>query len=67
MSEEKWKEKLEYFKIKNQERRIYSFGELSKNIRQLHFEKQNGKCNGCNDPLPDNCTWIILFRYHAEV
>lgn len=51
---EKWAIKLNYHKIKNQERREYSYGQLSKNIWQTLFDKQNGLCNGCSNTLESN-------------
>lgn len=53
-SSEEWIIKLNYQKIKNHERRIYSYGSLSKDIWDKLFKEQNGICNGCSQPLqPD--------------
>lgn len=50
---EEWKVKLNYQKIKNHERRMYSFGSLSKDIWQKLFDLQNGICIGCDCALLD--------------
>lgn len=48
---EQWSAKLNYHKIKNHERRMYSYGSLSKGIWQKLFNLQNGICRGCNNKL----------------
>ena len=45
---------LEYFRIKNQERRGFLIGQLSPSIIQNLFQKQSGKCVGCGIDLIDN-------------
>lgn len=47
MDPEKWNTKLAYMRVKNQERRDYSIGKLSLNIKETLYSKQNGLCNGC--------------------
>lgn len=46
-STEEWKRKLEYHSVKSHERRNYSIGTLSIDIRSKLFKLQNGLCNGC--------------------
>lgn len=53
-TEEEWKRKLDYFSIKNQERREYSVGQLSPGIREHLFALQKGLCNGCGSVLTDS-------------
>lgn len=48
-----WRKKLAYFSVKNQERREYSVGTLSANIRETLYAKQNGLCNGCGCELKE--------------
>lgn len=53
-TEESWKKQLEYFRVKNHERRDLTAGSLSPDIRQKHFEAQKGLCNGCSCELDDS-------------
>lgn len=50
---QEWRKKLNYFSAKNHERRVYSVGALSSNIREHLYTKQNGLCNGCGCKLKE--------------
>lgn len=51
---EQWRQKLDYFTEKNQERRELAIGSLTVGIRQILYNKQKGLCNGCGKPLQDS-------------
>jgi len=51
---EEWRKKLNYASTKNQERRDYSVGTLSPDIRERLYKAQNGLCNGCGSELNES-------------
>lgn len=51
---EKYNKILEYFRIKNQERRDFSIGQLTPYIILDLFDEQDGKCVACGIELGDN-------------
>ena len=53
-SPEDWQKSLDYFKVKNHERRDLCVGTLSLDIRVKLFESQNGCCVGCSCAIDDS-------------